>query len=122
MANQDRMDEAISRAMRSGRDEPPLISQVIESFHGSTWWVNVLGMPIMLGFMVLWVYSAVRFFGASEVRELILWATTFLFCALTVSMFKVWYWMLLNRNAIAREVKRLELQVARLSEGGRGRE
>ena len=25
---------------------------------------------------------------------------------------KVWFWMLLNRNAVIREVKRLELQVA----------
>lgn len=118
MNHHDETDEAIRRAMRSAqRDEPPMVAQVIESFRGRMWWVNVLSIPMMLAFMILGIVSAVRFFGASEVRDLILWATLFLFSAFTVAMFKVWYWMLLNRNAVTREVKRLEVQVASLREG-----
>jgi hypothetical protein len=30
-------------------------------------------------------------------------------------MMKIWYWLELNKNAVTREIKRLELQVARLS-------
>lgn len=121
MNHHDETDEAIRRAMRAASgDEPPVIAQVIESFKGRMWWINLLSVPIMLAFMALGVVSAVRFFGASEARDLILWATLFLFSAFTVAMFKVWYWMLLNRNAITREMKRLEVQVARLGEG-RGR-
>ena len=31
-----------------------------------------------------------------------------------VSMMKIMHWMLINRNRILREIKRLELEVARL--------
>jgi uncharacterized membrane protein YciS (DUF1049 family) len=43
------------------------------------------------------------------------WATGFVWCALFIMMVKIWYWLDLNRNAVTREIKRLELQVAQLS-------
>ena len=45
-----------------------------------------------------------------------MWATAFIFCSTGVSFMKSWMWMLMNRNVLAREIKRLELQVASLRE------
>jgi hypothetical protein len=61
------------------------------------------------------VFAAVEFGRAASTQEMIAWATGFLICGLATTMLKVWYWMELNRNTILREVKRVELQLARLS-------
>lgn len=119
--NDAEMDEAIHRAMRSGANEPPIFTQLSEALAGRTWWINLFGVPIMLGMVGLAVWSAVRFFAAADTRDMIMWAVLFLFSLQAVGLLKLWYWMALNRNAVTREVKRLELQVARLVEGvGRG--
>jgi hypothetical protein len=60
------------------------------------------------------IMSVVRFYSVETTREMVAWATGFVFFCLTVSMLKVWYWMELNKNAVTREIKRLELQLARL--------
>lgn len=112
------MDEAIHRAMRSGATEPPLLTQVAEAMAGRSWWLNLLAVPLMFAFFGVCVWSAVRFFGETQTREQIMWAVVFLFSTQSIAMLKLWYWMLMNRNAVTREVKRLELQVARLVERG----
>lgn len=109
------MDDAIHRAMRSGATEPPLLTQVTEAMAGRTWWFNLLGVPVMLAFTGVGVWAAVRFFDAPDTRGQILWAALFLFSMQCVAMLKLWYWMLMNRNSVTREVKRLEYQVARLA-------
>ena len=48
-------------------------------------------------------------------RVMLLWAAACVVCMSGVSMMKVWYWMELNKNAVTREIKRLELQIARLA-------
>ncbi|MBX3315654.1 MAG: hypothetical protein KF902_02185 [Phycisphaeraceae bacterium] len=120
-ANQDgmserEMDEAIHRAMRSGATELPLLTQVTEAMAGRNWWLNLLAMPVMFAFFGLAVWAGVRFFDAPDARGMIMWAVIFLFSTQSIAMLKLWYWMLMNRNAVAREVKRLEFQVARLVE------
>ena len=46
-------------------------------------------------------------------------SSTFAVSAVTLLNFwhagRLWFWILLNKNAVLREVKRLQLQVARLS-------
>lgn len=108
------MDDAIHRAMRSGASDPPLLTQITEAMAGRTWWFNLIGIPVMFAFVGVAVWAGIRFFDASETRAMILWAVVFLFSAQSIGMLKLWYWMLLNRNAVTREVKRLEFQVARL--------
>ncbi len=38
-----------------------------------------------------------------------------MYSLIVISSLKAWYWMQMNRNALTREIKRLELQIARLS-------
>ena len=44
------------------------------------------------------------------------WAMAFGFSMATVSMLKLWAWMEIEKNTTVREIKRLELQVAMLTQ------
>jgi hypothetical protein len=54
-------------------------------------------------------------FSAGDVREVVLWSVGAVITMLGVAMLKMYFWMEVNKNIVLREVKRLELQVARLS-------
>lgn len=95
--------------------EPSLPEQVRDSFRGRSRWLVAVTFAATVGYMALAVVSAVRFFQAEEVQAMIAWAVAFGVSLLSIALMKIWYWMELNRNAVTREVKRLELQVARLA-------
>ena len=95
--------------------EPSMLEMVFETFRGKHRWLVLLTMFWTLVFFVLGVLAAVQFFTREDPREMLLWAIGFIFCMSAVSMLKVWFWMELNKNAITREIKRLELQIARLA-------
>ena len=95
--------------------EPSMLELVFETFRGRHRWLNVLAVFWTLVFLVLAILTAVKFFTTEDPRDMLLWAIGFLFCMSAVSMLKVWFWMELNKNAITREIKRLELQIARLA-------
>lgn len=65
-------------------------------------------------FMGLAIWCAVRFFDTDVTKELLAWGFGFSVCVLAVSMLKMWFWMEMQRIAITREVKRVELLTARL--------
>ncbi len=95
--------------------EPSVFEMIIDTFRGKHWWLSVLTFFWTLVFMVLGILSAVRFFKTDDSRDMMMWALAFIFCMMAVSMLKMWFWMELNKNAITREIKRLELQIARLA-------
>ena len=102
---------------RQTQGDQGIFRELSEVFRGRQRWLNLLGAVIQLIYLGLCIWSAVRFFEAETSRDQILFATGFL-ASLGITMaFKIWFWMVLNRNAVLREVKRLELQVARLTHG-----
>ena len=96
-------------------DEPSMFELARETFRGRYRRFVYLGVFWGLVFMILAVVSAVRFFHAQETRDMLMWATACVVCLSAVSMMKVWFWMEMNKNALTREIKRLELQIARLA-------
>ena len=95
--------------------EPSLGRQLIELFQGRLGWVSVLVIVGTLAFAVFTVVSVVFFFRAETEREMIAWAGGFGLGLIAVSFGRLWFWLLLDRNAVLREVKRVELQLALLS-------
>lgn len=95
--------------------EPSIFEMIMETFRGRQRWLVFLTMFWTIVFLVLGVLSVIRFFRAEELRDLLMWAAASAFLLSGVSMMKVWFWMELNKNAITREIKRLELQIARLA-------
>ena len=70
---------------------------------------------VVMIFFGLTIFSAVRFLGATEIREMLLWGAGVFIGFSSMAGFKLVGWMQMNRNALAREIKRLELQVAKLA-------
>ena len=95
--------------------EVSVYEMLMETFRGRHRWLSILGVFWGIVFMVLGVLSGINFFKAEATRDIVVWASATAFCLMAVSMMKIWYWMELNKNAVTREVKRLELQIARLA-------
>jgi hypothetical protein len=95
--------------------EAPLWGQVIEMFQGRLRWVSWLVAVAGLAILVFTIVAVVCFFRAESTKEQIAWAGGFGLGLIGVSFSRLWFWLLFHRNAVLREVKRVELQLARLS-------
>ncbi|WP_033960549.1 DUF6768 family protein [Psychroserpens jangbogonensis] len=96
-------------------EEQNVLGMVGGLFTGKNKWILILMNIMTLIFFGLFVYCTVNFFDTTETNELIKWGTGGLVFLLGVSMLKVFAWMQMDKNAILREMKRLELQVSSLS-------
>jgi hypothetical protein len=120
------LDQAIRQAL-SAEDaeflarfekEAPLHEQVLGTFRGAWGALNIFGALITFAMFGAFVYCVWNLFETTDVRETVLWSAGALWTALAVGMLKMWFWMEMQKNAILREMKRLELQVARLAARG----
>jgi hypothetical protein len=86
------------------------------SFTGRANWIMAGAWLKLLAFFVLAIVAAVQFFRTDSTRAMIAWAAGFIVCTSAMGMMATFFWMQLNRNAITREIKRLELAIARILE------
>jgi hypothetical protein len=117
------VDDAIRKALRAENEdllkdlaEPGIFSRMLIAMRQGPRWTTVYVMAMSGALTVAAIWFAVRFFSATEIREMIAWATGFLAALLMVAMLKLWFWLQMEKYVILREMKRLELQVARLAE------
>lgn len=69
-----------------------------------------------LPFIVLAVYCGFMFFDTQQFQFQLMHAAIFICCVHVVFLRKVIYWQMLHKNSISREVKRLEVRIAELTE------
>ena len=119
------LDQAIRQAL-SAEDaeflarferEASLHEQVFATFGGRFGPFNVLGGIFGFALFGGFVYCAWQAWHAVETRDLLLWANGAVCAFVGLGMIKIWFWMELQKNQVLRELKRLELQVARLRSG-----
>lgn len=96
-------------------EEQTVWQMVFGLFKGKNKWILVLMNIMTLIFFGLFIYCVVQFFDVEETKELIKWATGAIIFLLGVSMLKVFAWMQMDKNALLREIKRLEIQILSLS-------
>ena len=96
-------------------EEQNLFGKLSGVYKGKMAWLVMMMNLVLLGIFVLFVYCVIQFFNTDVTNEMIKWSTASLFCALIVSMLKLYIWNQMDKNDILRELKRLELQVATLS-------
>jgi hypothetical protein len=99
---------------RLGADQA-LHRQVLATFEGQLRWFNAAGW--LAGLVLFGVACAMvwRFMHAQDVRDMLLWGAASALAFAGIALIKVWFWMELQKHAIVREVKRLEVQVASLA-------
>jgi len=98
----------------SGEGEHPQ-RLVIDVFRSRARWLAIVAVIYSLVFVALAIFSAVRFFRVDSAHESVLWAAIFLLSMQIIGLGKIFFWMQMNRVSIMREMKRMELQFARLS-------
>lgn len=96
-------------------EEQNLFQMVLGLFRGKNKWIIVLMNVMTLVFFALFIYCAVQFFSTDVTNELIKWGISGFVLLMAVSMLKLFAWMQMDKNALLRELKRLELQVSSLS-------
>ncbi|WP_223789913.1 DUF6768 family protein [Marinicella meishanensis] len=96
-------------------DANPL-RQVQVSLTGKMGWIYALVMVFIMLMVAGAVYCAVQFYHAQELKELMGWGIGIIILVLLTQISKMWYWTEMGHNRVIREVKLLELQVARLYE------
>jgi hypothetical protein len=109
------LDKEDSELLEHYRGEQSIPQMVIDSFRSRHRWLFVVALTEGTILFLLEFVVAYRFFQAESTREMIAWATGFVSCLFVIAMIKVWYLMELNKNSLAREIKRLELELANLS-------
>ena len=109
------MDNEDDRRWFDELDEQSLREMVLDSFKGKSRWLVYTVYLSVAVFAVLFVVSTIRFFSVASQREMLAWGLSAIFCSIAIAMLKIWYWIELNKNAVTREIKRFELQLARLT-------
>lgn len=96
-------------------EEQNVFQMVLGLFSGKNKWIIVLMNIMTLVFFILFIYCTVQFVKTEITNELIKWGLGGFVCLLAVSMLKLFAWMQMDKNAILREIKRLELQVSSIA-------
>ena len=96
-------------------EEQSVLGMIGGLFTGKNKWIVILMNIMTLVFFGLFIYCVVNFFDTTETNELLKWGIGSLVFLIGVSMLKIFVWMQMDKNAILREMKRLELQVSSLA-------
>jgi len=92
-----------------------LYGDVVATFHGHMRWLNALGWVFGFVLFAVAVYCGWQFFAQSDLRSMQLWGAGAMVSALGLGLIKLYFFMEIQKNAIIREIKRVELQVASLT-------
>ena len=96
-------------------DEQNVFQMLGGLFTGKNSWIMYIMNFMVLVFFVAFILCVINFFDTENTNELIKWAAGGIVCLMAVSMLKMFAWMQMDKNALLRELKRLELQVSSLS-------
>ena len=96
-------------------EEQNVYQMIIGIFRGKNKWLIVIMNIMTLTFFGLSIYCTIQFFNTDITNELIKWGIGGFVFLMAMSMMKIFAWMQMDKNALLREMKRLELQVSSLA-------
>jgi hypothetical protein len=112
-------DEQIKKIIEGNYDESKedsLRSWFKDAYSKKMRWVMVCIYIQYIILLALAVFSAVQFFRADLTRYQIMYAAIFILSSHWMGFVSVFGWVMLQRPRIGREIKRLELRIAELTE------
>jgi Family of unknown function (DUF6768) len=96
-------------------DEQNVLEMLGGLFKGKNSWIMYVMNFMTLVFFAGFIVCIVKFFDTENTNELIMWSVGGIIALLAVSMLKIFAWLQMDKNALLREMKRLELQISSLS-------
>ncbi len=113
----DEIKKALSEETRDiiePLDEASYMELFMQSYKGKNRWLNfivLLDGVIAIG-LIIW--SINEFLSAETVKGMLGWTMLFTSSLLLFTLAKIWGWMQINKNAMIRETKRVEMQMVRV--------
>ena len=96
-------------------DEQNVFQMLVGLFKGKNSWIMYVMNFMTLVFFAAFIICVIKFFDTENTNELIKWSVGGVISLLAVSMLKLFAWLQMDKNALLRELKRLELQMLSLS-------
>nr|WP_298427615.1 DUF6768 family protein [uncultured Kordia sp.] len=96
-------------------DEQGLWGMFKSIFQGKLGWLAVIMNIVNLIAFGVFIYCLVQFFSVEETNEMLKWGMGIVICLMINAMIKIYAWMQMDKRAILREMKRLELQISSLA-------
>ncbi len=112
-------DEQIKKMLEDTYDESKenaIRSMLKEFYNRKMLSVVILVWFWAIVFIAVAVYSGIRFFNTDQTQRQIMYAAIFIVCWQIVGELKSFAWLMTHKNSIKREIKRLELRIAELSD------
>ncbi len=120
--NMEEIDELIKESLTKEEaefydslDEQNLLEMVGGLFVTKNRWLIIMMNLVQLISFILFIYCLVQFLDADETNKLIKWGAGGFVFLLMSSYLKLFSWMQMDKNALLREMKRLELQVSSIA-------
>ncbi len=105
--------DAEDRAIFAQYGEQGLFAQVGGLFTGSLGFVNAMSAVAQVALFIGALYAATQFLAADALPAMVRWGALSGLLMLAVGFIKLMQWEQMQANRIIREVKRIELQLAR---------
>lgn len=106
--------DAEDRAIFAELGEQGLFGQLGGLFQGRLAWLSVIQLAAGTAMFAIGVYAAWKYATIDDVAAMLRWAGLAWFGFTAMMMIKIWSWMRMESNRVLREIKRMELQLARL--------
>ena len=106
--------DAEDRDLLDRYGEQGLFGQLGGLFQGKLGWLSAIMMVAGTGMFAVGVYAAWKIATIDDVPTMLRWAGIGWFGLFGMGLIKIWSWTRMESNRVLREVKRVELQVARL--------
>lgn len=112
----DKQTEAMIDEIYDASKEDTLLSMVGELYTRRMLPNMLVHAVYTLPFIALAVYCGIEFFDTQQVQFQLMYSAVFICCVHVIFLRKSLYWQMLQRNSISREIKRLEVRIAELTE------
>lgn len=106
--------DAEDRAIFAELGEQGLIAQGFSVYKGKQGWIAMMSTFVIFLFTAGALYSLWKFIQIGDGVGALRWGAAWMFLTLIVAFMKLWLWLRMESNRVIREVKRVELQIARL--------
>jgi len=117
----DDLDRKISEALSSEDKallgevgEQGLFVQLFGIYDGKLGGIAIFATILTFVLFLAAVYCGWKFYGAGEAIDAARWGAGAVMLMVMVGFLKIWFWMRMESNRVLREVKRIELQLARM--------
>lgn len=108
--------EAEDRALMEQLGEQGLLRQFGGLFEGKMAGITVVTVVFGIVLSLIGFYAAWKFATVDDTNTMLRWAGIAWFGLTAQMLIKLWSWMRMETNRTLREIKRVELQMARLLE------